>query len=66
MTLKPPWYMIFLKSITHYQTTPIYSLPMMSVINPTTDKCKEYCVLIGSFGLRVYRTTPIYSLPMRG
>eukprot|EP00977_Amphora_coffeiformis_P023473 scaffold13450_cov99-Amphora_coffeaeformis.AAC.3 len=24
-----------------YQTTPIYSLPMMRVINPTTDKCKS-------------------------
>eukprot|EP00977_Amphora_coffeiformis_P014062 scaffold3846_cov108-Amphora_coffeaeformis.AAC.10 len=23
-----------------YRTTPIYSLPMMRVINPTTDKCK--------------------------
>eukprot|EP00977_Amphora_coffeiformis_P023291 scaffold12907_cov130-Amphora_coffeaeformis.AAC.1 len=27
-----------------YPTTPIYSLPMMRVINPTTDKCKETLV----------------------
>eukprot|EP00977_Amphora_coffeiformis_P030100 scaffold44673_cov229-Amphora_coffeaeformis.AAC.2 len=28
---------------------------MMRVINPTTDKCKEYYVLIGLFGLCVRR-----------
>eukprot|EP00977_Amphora_coffeiformis_P018125 scaffold6191_cov114-Amphora_coffeaeformis.AAC.2 len=29
----------------NYQTTPIYSLPMIRVINPTTDKCKGMFVM---------------------
>eukprot|EP00977_Amphora_coffeiformis_P010301 scaffold2387_cov106-Amphora_coffeaeformis.AAC.3 len=28
-----------------YQTTPIYSLPMMRVISPTTDKCKGMFIM---------------------
>eukprot|EP00977_Amphora_coffeiformis_P021540 scaffold9452_cov197-Amphora_coffeaeformis.AAC.1 len=30
---------------TSYRTTPIYSLPMTRVINPTTDKCKGMFVM---------------------